>query len=61
MHDRDGAPTRDRLARAPSRPWCSGSAAAIAVHRRTLRPTAAVLTFEANMIGGDNDNYSALT
>jgi len=25
-----------------------------------LRPTAAVLPFEANMIGGDNDNYSAL-
>jgi adenylate cyclase len=24
-----------------------------------LRPTAAVLPFEANMIGGDNDNYSA--
>ena len=24
------------------------------------RPTAAVLLFEANMIGGDNDNYSAL-
>lgn len=24
------------------------------------RPTAAVLPFEANMIGGDNDNYSAL-
>ncbi len=25
-----------------------------------LRPTAAVLPFEANMIGGDNSNYSAL-
>lgn len=25
-----------------------------------LRPTAAVLPFQANMIGGDNDNYSAL-
>ncbi len=25
-----------------------------------LRPTAAVLPFAANMIGGDNDNYSAL-
>jgi TolB-like protein len=25
-----------------------------------LRPTAAVLPIEANMIGGDNDNYSAL-
>ena len=25
-----------------------------------LRPTAAVLPFQANMIGGDNSNYSAL-
>jgi TolB-like protein len=25
-----------------------------------LRPTAAVLPFEANMIGGDNSNYSAM-
>ena len=28
--------------------------------RPDLRPTAAVLPFEANMIGGDNSNYSAL-
>ena len=28
--------------------------------RPDLRPTAAVLPFEANMIGGDNGNYSAL-
>jgi adenylate cyclase len=28
--------------------------------RADLRPTAAVLPFEANMIGGDNSNYSAL-
>ena len=28
--------------------------------RPDLRPTAAVLPIEANMIGGDNDNYSAL-
>jgi TolB-like protein len=29
-------------------------------HPPDLRPTAAVLPFEANMIGGDNSNYSAL-
>jgi TolB-like protein len=28
--------------------------------KEDLRPTAAVLPFEANMIGGDNSNYSAL-
>jgi TolB-like protein len=28
--------------------------------RPDLRPTAAVMPIEANMIGGDNDNYSAL-
>jgi TolB-like protein len=28
--------------------------------QQDLRPTAAVLPFEANMIGGDNSNYSAL-
>ena len=55
----DGAPTRDRLA-------CAVAAMVMWLGSRDrrpppdMRPTAAVLPFQANMIGGDNDNYSAL-
>ena len=65
---REAGSRDDRGRRFRSRPACSArspqwsfwlvAGAAIASAGPIVRPTAAVLAFEANMIGGDNSNYS---